>query len=299
MQLIEQIRNLKKEKNAIILAHNYQVPEIYEIADFIGDSFELGKKAMETKADIIVFAGVRFMAEMAKLLNPDKKVILPNIQAGCPMADMITPKKIKELQKKHPQASTVCYVNTTAETKALCDITVTSANALEICQKIETEEIIFLPDQHLGNFIQQKLPHKKMIIFDGFCHVHAKFNEKYFKKTIEKNSDAIVIIHPEMPKGFYKFADFILGTGGMVKHIKASSEKRFIIGTENGMCYRLKKDFPDKEFIPVLGICVNMKKITLENIKQSLEEEKNEIIINQDIFEKARKPLLRMMEYST
>lgn len=293
--LIEKIQQLKQEKKAIVLAHNYQEPDIFEVADFVGDSFELSVKAQETEAEIIVFAGVSFMAESAKLLNPQKKVLLPDSDALCPMAGMVSEKKLNQLKEKYPESAVVCYINTTAKTKAMCDFCVTSANAVEICRKIPQKEIVFLPDQHLAAYVQSQLSEKKIIPFLGFCPVHAGADEKIFKKAKENYPNSPLLLHPETPEKFYKYADSILGTGGMLKFIKNSSAKTFLIGTEAGMAGRLKKDFPDKEFIPLLGNCVDMKKITLEKIYQSLLKEQFIIEIPVEIFEKAKAPLEKMI----
>ena len=296
--IIKEIKALKKEKKAFIFAHNYQVKEIFSIADFIGDSLELAKKAQEVTADIIIFAGVRFMAETAKILNPQKKVLLPDLNATCPMAAMIDKKKLQELKDKHPGIPVVCYVNTTAETKAQSDVCVTSSNAVEICRRLESNKIIFIPDQNLAGFIQLKLPHKKIIPFKGFCHVHANADKKYFQKIIQKHPQAKILIHPETPAKFYDFADHILSTGGMYNFIKNSNDKKFLIGTENGMCDRLKMDFPQKTFIPLLNQnCPDMKKITLEKILHTLKNETNEIKIEKNIFNLAQNSLQKMIEY--
>ncbi len=295
-ELIKEIKRLKKEKKAIILAHNYQEPSVFEVADYLGDSFELAKIAQKTDAKIIIFAGVKFMAESAKLLNPQKKVLIPDINAICPMAGMVNKKELNKLKKKYPEATIVCYINTTTETKAMCDACVTSANAVKICKKLPQKEIIFLPDQHLASYIQAQLPEKTIIPFQGFCEVHAQASEQYFKKAKAKYSQAPLLLHPETPKNFWQYADAILGTGGMINFVKKSSEKTFLIGTEKDMAERLKLSFPDKNFIPLLGECVNMKKINLENIYQSLLEEKYEIQISEDIFEKAKRPLEKMIK---
>jgi len=296
--LQKRIVALKKEKNAIILAHNYQTEEIFEVADYIGDSLELAQKATESKADIIILAGVNFMAESAKLLNPKKRVFIPSLSAVCPMAAMVNPQKLGKLKEKYPLATVVGYINTTAETKAMCDVCVTSANAVKICNTIKNDEIIFLPDKHLAEFVQDKLPKKKIIPFEGYCRVHAKASDIKFKKARKKYPKAKLLLHPETPKEFWKYADEILGTGGMIKYIAKSKNKTFLIGTEEAMCNRLRRDFPKKEFIPLLTRCRGMNAITLENILDSLKKEQYEINIPDDLFDLARNPLERMMKMS-
>lgn len=297
-KLIKEIKRLKKEKNAIILAHNYQTEDIFEVADEVGDSFELAKKGVESAASIIVFAGVSFMAESAKLLSPAKRVFLPALDAVCPMAAMVNEENLAALKKAHPRAAVVCYINTTAETKAHCDVCVTSANAVKICAELKEKEIIFLPDQHLAVFVQEQLPNKKIIPFMGFCRVHAAASKALFEKARAEYPKAPLLLHPETPKEFWQYATAILGTGGMIRYVQNSSEKVFLIGTEKGMCGRLKRDFPDRTFIPLMTICINMKKITLENIYESLRDEKHEIEIPEALFDRAKRPLEEMMRIS-
>lgn len=296
-ELVKKINQLKKEKNAIILVHNYQRPEIYQVADLLGDSLELAKKAAETDKDIIVFCGVHFMAETAKMLNPTKKVLLPEINAGCPMADMVKPEDIALLKKKHPKAAVACYINTTAATKALCDICVTSGNAVKVIESLKEKEIIFVPDKNLGRYIA-KHTDKKMILFEGYCHVHETFSLNMLKKAKEKYPDSEVIAHPECPEEIQKEADHIKSTSGMITAAKESDAKTFLIATEAGMIERLKKEVPNKTFYSAgsIRICPNMKKTTLESVHDALKKEKYEIKVNEEIAKKAVACVEKMMK---
>ena len=294
-RLIEKINKLKKEKNTILLVHNYQRPEIYKVADFIGDSLELAKKALETNAKIILFCGVDFMAETAKILNPNKKVLLPTYEARCPMAGMVDIEKLKQLQSKYPNAKTVCYINTTAETKAHCDVCCTSANAVKIVKKLDAKQIIFLPDKNLANYVQSQLPEKEIIPWDGFCYVHNKILADQLKKGKELHPNAKVIVHPESPAEVITLADHVTSTSGMITYSKENVAEEFIIVTEIGMIERLQIEVPNKKFYSVGGICIQMKKNTLENILESLEQEKHVIEVDEDIRIKAKKSLDNML----
>ena len=269
----EKILKLKKEKNALILAHNYQDKSIYEIADFIGDSLELAQKAKETKADIIVFCGVYFMAETAKILNPAKIVLLPEIYAGCPMADMANEEIILKLKKENPKAITICYINTTAKIKSLCDICVTSANALKIISSLKEEEIIFLPDRNLANYIAKNV-NKKIIPYDGYCFVHEMFSKEDVKNAKEKYPEALFLAHPESPLTILNLADYVCSTSQMLSIVKNSEKQDFIIGTELGMIDMLKRKFPKKKFYPLSckAICQDMKKTSLTSVLKALEK---------------------------
>lgn len=298
--MVEEILKLKKEKKAVILAHNYQLPEIQDIADFVGDSLELSKKATEVKeAEIIVFCGVKFMAETAKILSPDKKVLLPEIDAGCPLADMASYEKVVEMKEKYPDAWVVSYVNTNADVKAVSDVCCTSGNAEKVVRNVPAEQIIFLPDKNLCWFVKQKVKEKEIICWDGYCNVHKRFTVEEVKRARESYPDAEVIVHPECEPEVQKIADGIFSTSGILKRAKESNCQKFIIGTEEGLIHRLKKENPDKEFYSLGSpkICINMKKITLEKLKKSLEEEKYEIILDEEIMGKAKKSLERMLEY--
>jgi quinolinate synthase len=295
-ELINKINQLKKEKNAIILAHNYMRPEIFEVADCIGDSFELSKAAQEMDCETIVFAGVHFMAEAAKLLNPSKKVLLPSLAAGCFMADTITAEGLKRVKAKYPGAPVVVYMNTTAAVKALSDSTLTSSNAVKVVESFEEDTIIFAPDKHLCEYVQSQTK-KTLIPWQGFCHVHTRLSPQTVLRAKEKYPDAKVIIHPETPERVTKLADHICGTGGMAKYIAEHPEvDTFLIGTEEGMTHRLQKEFPEKNLKSLMGTCINMKQITLENILSSLEEEKYEINVDKKIFDAAANSMLEMMK---
>ncbi len=296
-ELINKINNLKKEKNAVILVHNYQRPEIYEIADFIGDSLGLSKQAAATKADIIVFCGVSFMAETAKILSPQKKVYIPDKTAGCPLADTATVSMMKEMRKEHPKAAIVSYVNTSALVKAESDICCTSMNALKVVNSLKEDEIIFVPDVNLGLYVQTKT-NKKIILWPGHCYVHSAVLVDNVKDAKKQHPDAKVIAHPEAPPEVLALADFICGTGGMIKYSKESDAKEFIIVTEEGMTKRLKREVPDKTFYVAAGVCFNMKKTTLEKVYDCLINEKNEIELDGEIMEKARTALQRMLDVS-
>lgn len=294
-ELVNKILDLKKKKKAVILAHNYQRPEIYEVADFIGDSLELSMKAKETKAKIIVFCGVDFMAEAAKILNPKKKVLLPDPEAKCPMAAMVNIERLRDLKKKHPGARVVCYINTTAETKAESDIVCTSMNAANIVDSLEGE-VIFIPDQHLGRWVEEKTG-KKLILWPGFCIVHDSVLLEEVEDLKKKHPGAEVISHPESPIDILRISDCVCGTGGMIKYASSSKKKEFIIVTEEGMCNRLRREIPGKKFYPAAGMCQNMKRITLEKVYESLKDEKYEVKIPKEIEGRAREALGKMLEF--
>ncbi len=294
-ELVNKILDLKKKKKAVILAHNYQRPEIYEVADFIGDSLGLSMKAKETKAKIIVFCGVDFMAEAAKILNPKKKVLLPDPEAKCPMAAMVNIERLRDLKKKHPGARVVCYINTTAETKAESDIVCTSMNAANIVDSLEGE-VIFIPDQHLGRWVEEKTG-KKLILWPGFCIVHDSVLLEEVEDLKKKHPGAEVISHPESPIEILRISDCVCGTGGMIKYASSSKKKEFIIVTEEGMCNRLRREIPGKKFYPAAGMCQNMKRITLEKVYESLKDEKYEVKIPKEIEGRAREALGKMLEF--
>ena len=296
-QLIKEINELKKKKNAIILVHNYQRPEIYKIADYIGDSYGLSVQASKTNADMIIFCGVHFMAETAYILSPGKKVILPAINAGCPMADMVKPEDLRKLREKHPDAAIISYMNTTAETKAESDAICTSSNAVKVVNALSNEKIIFVPDKNLASYVAQ-YTEKEIIPWEGFCYVHNKFSSEELAraKSIQKN--AKVIAHPECPKEFRDLADHICSTSGMINYAKDSEAKEFIIGTEIGMIEMLKQEVPEKTFYaaPPGSTCVNMKRNTLDLVLKALKEEKPLITVPEEIRLKAKKALDKMME---
>lgn len=293
-ELIEKINKLKKEKNAVILVHNYQGPEIYEVADFLGDSLELAKKAKQTDADIILFCGVDFMAEAAKIINPNKIVLHPDKLASCPMANMLSPELILKEKEKHPDAAVVSYINTTAAIKAVSDICCTSANSIKVVNSLKQDEIIFTPDRNLGAYTQTKTD-KKIMPLQGYCYVHENISVDEIKKAKELHPKAEVIVHPECKPEVIELADGVCSTSQMISHVKNSPAKEFIIGTEFGMLHRLELECPDKKYYTTPKICVGMKKITLEKVYDCLKDESPEVNINPDIMEKARKALEAML----
>jgi len=296
-KMINKIKNIKKSQNAVILAHNYQIPEIQDAADFVGDSFALAIQASKTDADVIIFCGVDFMAETAKILNPEKIVVHPDRDAKCPMAGMVDAESLKVLKNNHPDAAVVSYVNTTAETKALSDICCTSSNAVKVVKSLEAKEIIFLPDKHLADWVSRQVPEKKIIKWEGYCWVHQDLIEKPIIEMMKKeHPDAEVLVHPECVAEVRGIADFVLSTEGMVKRVTKSEKREFIIGTEKELCYRLKKENPNKIFYPIPNaVCRAMKKITLEKVLRSLESLEPIIELAKEIIEKAKIPLERMM----
>ena len=294
--IADEIRNLKIALNAVILAHNYCRDEVQDVADFTGDSLELARKATAITASTIVFCGVRFMAETAKILNPAKKVLMPDPTAGCPMAEMITAAQLRELKAKYPGAKAVCYVNSTAEVKAECDICVTSGNAEKVMATLKGERIIFVPDMHLGGYVSKRLG-EKYRCWPGYCPVHAKLGLRDVADgRAEAGLDAPVLVHPECDKPVREAADHCLSTGGMCRFVKESPCDRFVIGTETGILHRLEKENPDKEFIPIGGlVCEDMKKITLEKVLRSLRLSETEVTVPEEIAAKARKAIERML----
>ena len=298
-ELINKILKLKKEKNAVIVSHNYQLEEVQKIADFTGDSLELAKKVVNVDSDIIVFCGVRFMAEMANALNPSKKVLIPRIDAGCPMADTITAKDVKELRKKYPDYTFIAYVNTNADVKAEIDICCTSQNALEIVKNVKNDKIVFIPDKNLGNYVQKQVPEKEIVLWNGCCNVHNRIRLDEVKAAKALHPESELIVHPECVPEVVEFADKALSTGGMVRYVKTAEAKSFLIGTEEGMIHRLKQEAPDKEFLTVSNafVCPNMKKTRLEDVLESLEKEKFEITLDKETREKGKQTLDEMLKY--
>ncbi len=298
--IVEKINALKKEKNAVILAHCYQPVEIDLVADYVGDSLKLSQVAAETDADIIVFAGVFFMAQTAKLLSPNKKVLLPQIHAGCRMADMISYKQLKEFKAMHPDIPTVCYVNSTAEVKSECDMCCTSSNAVNIVKSMNEEKILFVPDTYLGKWVEKQLGNVEVITYPGFCPTHLQIRPKDIEEARKAHPNALVLAHPECHMSVSDMADYVGSTTGIMKFAKESDNKSFIIATEQGVVDRLKRDLPDKEIIPVKDnvVCPNMKMTSLEDILEVLETEKDEINVDADIAEKAVKCIDRMLEVS-
>lgn len=297
MNYIDEIKRLKKEKNAIILTHCYQAIELDEISDYVGDSFYLSKMAATTNADIIVFAGVHFMAQSAKLLNPNKKVLLPNLKSGCFMADMIGVNELKQFKEQYPSIPTVCYINSTAEVKAECDICCTSSNAVKVVKSLGAKEILFLPDTYLGKWVERKLDDVKVITYNGFCPTHLRIRIEDITKARAKYPNAKILAHPECHLEVSKLADFVGSTKEIMEYAKNSDEKQFVIATEKGVVDRLSRDFPAKEFILIKDsiVCQNMKWNTLEDVYNALLNEEHEINVDERVFEKAKLCIDRMM----
>jgi quinolinate synthase len=296
-RLLEKIAKLKELRNAVILAHNYQPGDVQDIADFCGDSLGLSVKAASTDADVIVFCGVKFMAETAAILSPRKTVLLPDKYAGCPMADMITAQQLRDLKQKHPEATVVCYVNSTAEVKAESDYCCTSANAVEIVKTIPPEaEIIFVPDSHLGRHVAERTG-RNIIIYPGYCVSHVIITADDIKNARKKHPRAVVLAHPECNEPVKELADELLSTSQMLTFARESPAKEFIIATEIGILHTLKKQNPDAQFIPASerALCPNMKKITLDKIVASLEDMQYEITVPEDIRVRAKQSLDRMI----
>lgn len=300
INILERIQKLKKEKNAIILAHSYQNVEIDEIADFVGDSLYLSQKAKETKAEIIVFAGVYFMAQTAKIISPEKKVLLPNINAGCLMADMINLHQMVDFKNKHPNIPVVCYINSTAEVKAECDICCTSSNAVEIVKSLNAPQVLFVPDANLGKYVESQLDGVEVITYAGCCPVHDNVTIENIKTVQNKYPNAKVLIHPECRPKVSVLGDYIGSTSGIIDYVKNSSDNQFVIVTEKGVVDRLRRDYPEKEFILISErmLCESMKLTTLEEILYSLENETNEIKLDESVRLKSAQCIERMLKVS-
>jgi len=297
-ELLDKINKLKKERNAVILAHNYQRDDVQDLADYVGDSLGLSISASKTAADVIVFCGVHFMAETAAIISPNKTVLIPDDHAGCPMADMINVEKLNKLKKEHPGAPVVCYVNSSAEVKAGSDICCTSANAISVVESLPDKEIIFIPDKFLGMYVQSKVKDKKMILFDGYCPTHAKILPEHIRAVKAKHPRAEVLVHPECRPETIAMADAALSTDGMLKYVKNSNSNEFIIGTEVGIIHRLKKENHQKVFYSVsdIAVCPNMKLITLEKILWSLEDMQHVIKVPEEISNKAKIAIEKMLK---
>jgi quinolinate synthase len=291
------IEKLKDRQDAIILSHNYQVPEVQDVADFVGDSLALAMKAAETDAQNIIFCGVDFMVESAKILNPDKNVIHPDIQATCPMAAMVDAESLGWLKDAHPSATVVSYINTSAEVKAISDICCTSSNGSKVVNSLSARDIIFVPDRNLGLYIQRTAGDKNMILWPGICPTHHRMTRDEILELKKQHPKAEVLVHPECTPEVIDIADHVFSTNGMVNYARCSDTKEFIIGTERELCYRLKKENPDKEFYPLKSaVCPNMKKITLEKVLKSIETLEPKINLSPEVMRDARRPLERMME---
>jgi len=295
-ELCRHIRDLKEQLKTVILAHNYQRPEVQDIADVLGDSLELSRRATQTQAEMIVFCGVDFMAESAAILNPEKTVLLPELNAQCPMAAMITPEDVRVLRERHPGAPVVCYVNSSAAVKAESDICCTSANAIKVVNSLSEEEIIFIPDEYLGRYVASKTK-KEIVLHPGFCPTHARLRADEIRFLKEAFPDAEIIVHPECTPEVTALADAVLSTSQMVRYAKESAAKTFIVGTEEGLLYRLRRENPGKAFHLASStlICPNMKKITLESVARSLEKRQHIITVPEKIRRAAVRALDRML----
>ena len=294
----EQIQELKKERGAVIIAHNYQIDEVQALADFTGDSLELSRKAAELKEEVIVFCGVHFMAETAAILSPEKTILIPDPNAGCPMADMVTAEQLRALKAKHPAAKVVCYVNSSAEVKAESDICCTSSNAVNVCKSLGDVEIIFVPDRNLGSFVAEQLD-TEFILYNGFCPTHERIREVDMIEIREQYPNAVVMAHPECSKPVRDRADQLLSTGQMCQFAQNSEHQEFIVATELGIVYRLRTENPGKLFHPVnpdRAVCPNMKKITVEKILWSLQDMKARVTVPEEIALRAVGCIERMLE---
>jgi quinolinate synthase len=311
LDYIHRVLELKKQKNAVILAHNYQLPEVQEVADFIGDSLALSKIAATTNADTIVFCGVHFMAETASILCPEKKVLLPDLEAGCSLASTINANELQAWKAEHSSAVVVSYVNTSADIKALSDYCCTSSNAVKVVSSIPRDrEVLFLPDLFLGSYVAEVTGRKNMYVWPGECHVHAGIKAEDINMMLARFKNAEFLVHPEcsctsstmyqISKGDLDKTGHILSTEGMLRHAKASDSKQFIVATETGILYRMQKENPDKEFIPIKqnAVCKYMKKITLEKVYNSLEHNVYEVKVPSDVASRAKLPIDRMLSIS-
>ena len=295
--MTEEIEKLKRARNAVVLAHNYTRGEVQDAADYTGDSLELARLATQVEADVIVFCGVYFMAETAAILNPAKTVLIPDPTAGCPMADMITGGQLRELKSRHPGAVAVCYVNSTAEVKAECDICVTSGNAERVMATIPRDrEIIFVPDRHLGSHVSS-LEGREYVLWPGYCPTHARLTAATVEAVRAAHPGAPLMVHPECPREIRDMADERLSTGGMCRFARESKADTILVGTEVGILHRLRRENPGKTFIPVSDslVCPNMKKTTLENLAESLREMKTRVIVPEDVAVRARRAIEAML----
>jgi len=292
----DRIQELKKERNAVILAHNYQIGEVQDLADFVGDSLELSRKAAKLNVEVIVFCGVHFMAETAAILAPDKIVLMPDIHAGCPMANMITAEELDAWKERYPGRRVVCYVNTSAEVKASCDICCTSSNALDVVESLEEDEVLFAPDKNLAAYVA-RFTKKKIIPWDGYCYVHNNILSRHIREKKERYPNAEVWVHPECRPEVIDMADKVLSTGKMVKNARKTAKKEIVIGTETGIIYRMKKENPEKDFYPArdMAICSNMKKITQSKVLQSLEKMVQRVEVPPEISRRARGAIEKMV----
>lgn len=295
-EIVERIQKLKRELNAVIIAHNYQIGDVQDVADFVGDSLELSQKAAQIETEMIVFCGVHFMAETAAILSPEKTVLIPEIDAGCPMADMIDGGEMREWKKQYPGRKVVCYVNTTAEVKAECDVCCTSSNALEVVESLEGDEILFAPDKNLAAYVA-RFSKKRIIPWDGYCYVHNTILARDIEEKRRLYPDAEVWVHPECRPEVIDASDKVFSTGKMVKGARETEKKTIILGTEAGMVYRLKKENPDKDFYPAkdLAFCFNMKKIDLNGVLRSLENRVHMVEVPPEIRRRALGAIEKMI----
>lgn len=299
MNVSEKILELKKEKDVVILAHYYVDGEVQEVADFVGDSYALAKQAAQAKQKNILFAGVSFMGESAKLLNPDKHVYLTDQTAGCQMADMIDAAQVRKIRAQYPEAAVVCYVNSSAEVKAESDVCVTSSNAVRVVRELKQKQIYFIPDQHLGHFVAEALPEKEFIYHDGCCPIHQAIGREALLQAKERFPEALTLAHPECAEEILKLSDYVGSTADIIRYVREHEAKEYIIVTETGVFHQLEKENPDKKFYPVTNaqVCPDMKKISLAKIAQILEnlEDQEEILLEDYVMEQAKLPLERML----
>ncbi|MBQ8802877.1 MAG: quinolinate synthase NadA [Tyzzerella sp.] len=298
MLIAERIKQLKEKKNAVILAHYYVPDEVQEIADYIGDSYYLSKIAKNTDANIIVFCGVSFMGESAAILNPDKKVLMPDAKADCAMAHMVNLERIAELKNKYADLAVVCYINSTAEIKTYSDVCVTSANAIKVIKNLPNKNIFFIPDGNLGRYVKEQLPEKNIILNDGYCPIHAAMTKEEVLSEKKKHPKAKFLVHPECTKELLDEADYIGSTSGIIEFVAKDGNEEYIIGTEIGVLYELKKQNPEKKFYTMSKdqICTDMKFVTLEKVLDVLENENNVVMVGEEMQKKALIPLERMLE---
>jgi quinolinate synthase len=291
------VRELKQKRHAVILAHNYQMPEVQDIADFVGDSLELSQIAQSVDAEVIVFCGVHFMAESAAVLSPTKTILLPVLEAGCPMADMVTADALREKKKEHPGVPVVCYVNTSAEVKAESDVCCTSANAVSVVNALDEDEVIFVPDCNLGSYVQ-RMTNKKVLLWEGYCITHHRVSSADVHKALEAHPDAIVVVHPECRPEVVEMADYVASTSGIIELCSSLDAEKFIIGTEMGLLHRLKKRNPNKQFYLLSPgmVCPNMKATRLEDVERALVDMNHVITVDETIASRARLALDRMVE---
>lgn len=297
-ELKKEIESLKQQRKAVILAHNYQLDEVQEVADHVGDSFHLSKVAASTDAKTIVFCGVRFMAETAKILSPDKVVLLPEIDAGCPLADTITGEDVRNLKARYPGIPVVCYINSSAEVKAECDVCCTSSNALKVVASLPDRKVIFVPDENLGDYVAKQLPEKELILWEGCCVTHAKVKPEDVGKVRERYPDAKILVHPECAPPVVEMADFVGSTSEIIRYAESSDAEILIIGTELGVLSKLKSSHPEKQFFLLHTglVCPNMKKTRLQSVYDALLKNQYEINVEEAVAHQAKRALTRMLE---